>query len=161
MADASNVSLLPVVVGGLLTMGGAVIGGLVTLGVTLLQQWHDDKKRKAVKFEELVSALYEHYHWLDKAKNIRVFNNEGELGISPIARVLAITTAYFPDLDGKVRELDIAADGYELWMFNARQKMLDKKPNYADGFQEPWKKYLEARSALMTELKAFAEKNLV
>jgi hypothetical protein len=59
MADSS---LLSVVVGGLLTMGGEIIAGGVTWAVNLFQANEEKKKRRADKLEELVMAIYEHEH---------------------------------------------------------------------------------------------------
>ena len=64
MADASNVSLWPVIVGGLLTMGGGVIAGGVTFVEKFVEKSAEKKKKRAEKFEELVSAVYEFDHWL-------------------------------------------------------------------------------------------------
>jgi len=158
MADASTVSLLPVIVGGLLTVTGGVIGGGITLLVKWVETNDEKKKRRAEKFEELVVSIFEHKHWLDTAKNIRVFGDGQDLNISPIVKVSAIMATHFPEFDEQVRSVEVAGDEYELWMFKARQKRLNKEPNYSDGFQEPWRSYLKALNTLMNELKSFAKR---
>jgi hypothetical protein len=68
--------LLPVIVGGLI----AILNGF--LGPFLIQRVKDvaDKKRKRVeKFEELVAAVYEFDHWLEK--------REGE-GLGEVSQVI-------------------------------------------------------------------------
>src|SRR4051794_23429816 len=93
--------LIPVIVGGLI----AVIGGLV--GPPFLHRMQvkaDTRKRRAEKFEELVGALYEHNHWLDMHKNIKLFANEGVLPVSPMGKVQAIISVYFPQFRTQINE---------------------------------------------------------
>ena len=66
MADTS---LWPVVVGGLLALGGTVAGAIATTIRDAAQQRHEIRKRRADKFEELVAAVYEFDHWLESIRN--------------------------------------------------------------------------------------------
>ena len=80
MADSS---LAPVIVGGLLALGGVALTGGVSVGVRFLQSREEKRKRRAEKFEELVAALYEFDHWLDKLRfsacpcQTRLLSNNG------------------------------------------------------------------------------------
>ena len=55
---AADTSLWPVVVGGLLAVGGTIAGVIGTGIRDWAQQRHETKKRRADKFEELVAALF-------------------------------------------------------------------------------------------------------
>jgi hypothetical protein len=72
----AETSLLPVVVGGLLTMGGGAVTGGITLIVNAIQSSKDKEKRRAEKFEELVTAVYEFETWLDDRENMLAFGKE-------------------------------------------------------------------------------------
>jgi hypothetical protein len=116
----------------------------------------EKNKRRAEKFEELVAALFEHKHWLDTMSKIRVFDQEGQLTTSPFARVQAIAAAYFPEFSQAISELDLAADRYEQWILEARERRLRNDQSYMDGAREAYNAYFEQFHALQTELKAFA-----
>jgi len=57
MADSS---LIGVIIGGLIGVSGGLIGPLV---LEWRKQESEKKRRKAEKLEELVSVIYEYYHW--------------------------------------------------------------------------------------------------
>ena len=67
----------------------------------------EKKARRAVKFEELVAALFAHKHWLDTMSKIGVFDHEGQLTLSPFAKVQAISSVYFPEFAQEISELDL------------------------------------------------------
>jgi hypothetical protein len=73
MADTS---LWPVVVGGLLALGGTVAGAIATTIRDATQQRYETRKRRADKFEELVAAVYEFDHWLDGIRNRDAYGND-------------------------------------------------------------------------------------
>ena len=73
--------LVPVLVGGLLTLVGTVAAALGTAIRDVVQRRNKEKKRRADKFEELVAAVYDFDHWLDRLKDRFVF------GASPGNRV--------------------------------------------------------------------------
>jgi hypothetical protein len=56
--------------------------------------------------------------------------------------------------------LDLAADQYELWMFEARVKRIDNEPEYAAGAAEACKPYLQALLTVMKDLKEHARRQL-
>jgi hypothetical protein len=146
--------LLPVIVGG----GIAIIGGLIGPPfLHHLQQKAEKKRRRAEKFEELIATLYEHHHWLTIVRNVRVFGlGEDRKVMSPIAKVQAISSVYFPEFEDQIRELDIAADQYEIWMMTAEQKRLKKDVTFADDAKEVYQPYLQKFHSLLRELREFA-----
>jgi hypothetical protein len=123
-----------------------------------LQRRAEKKRRRAEKFEELVAALFEHKHWLDTMSKIRVFDEQGQLSMSPFAKVQAISSAHFPEFAQDISELDLAADRYEAWILDARQKRLQDEQSYLDGAKEAHDSYFERFHSLQAELRAFARR---
>jgi hypothetical protein len=103
--------LVNVVVGELLTLAGG-LGGTVILN--RMQASAERSRRRAQKFEELVTATYEHEHWLDRFRDVKLFGEAGDPGVSPMSKVQAISTIYFSQFDDRVQQLDQAASNYEL-----------------------------------------------
>lgn len=145
--------LLPVIVGGIIGLAGGLIGPPF---VHHLQTKAEKKKRRAEKFEELVAALFEHQHWLQTMRNVRLFNAEDKNVVSPMAKVQAISSVYFPEFDAQIRELDLAGDNYELWMMNAQQKRIKEDDKFAEGAVEAYQAYFKKLLSLLQELKTFA-----
>jgi cytochrome c oxidase assembly factor CtaG len=83
-----DTSLWPVVVGGLLALGGTVAGAIATTIRDAGQQRHETRKRRADKFEELVAAVYEFDHWLDDMRERDAFGvGDTRNTVSPFAKV--------------------------------------------------------------------------
>jgi len=75
MADASAPDLVavlaPVVVGGIIGLAGGWLGPWL---LERRKEKADKKKRRAEKFEELVTALFEYEHWLDVMRDIQLYS---------------------------------------------------------------------------------------
>lgn len=160
MADVSTgVSLwqvlAPVIVGGLIGVAGSLVGPWL---IQDRKEAAEKKQRRAEKFEELVTALFELHHWIHKMRNVKVFGEERDLEMSPIAKVQAKSTVYFPEFEKDLRELDLTADRYELWAMNAAKKRLTKELNYADGHEETYGTFMENFHTLMRRLREYAAK---
>lgn len=100
MADASAVVsvwqvLAPVVVGGLIGVAGGVVSPWL---VQKRKEESERKQRRADKFEELVTALFEFHHWLKKMRNVRVFGEDRDLEMSPIAKIQTISAIHLQNL---------------------------------------------------------------
>jgi len=148
--------LIPVVAGGVIALLGVFGGGLLT---HWLKARADRKIRSAEKLEDLLLALFSHKHWLGSMNSHRVFGGEAPTTESPIARIRAVTSLYFPDFKTKVQELDIAADQYELWMFKAGQERLEKgvlSQEILAGAGPAYQPYLTSFHALLKALEAHA-----
>ncbi len=104
MAETAT-SLLPVIVGGLLTMGGGVIGFVGSVIRDVVQTKHDNKKLRAAKFEELVSAVYEYDRWLDTKMAIQAHGQQGTLSFNPAAKIAAISAVYFPSVQDRIKQM--------------------------------------------------------
>ena len=160
MADATTgISLwqvlAPVIVGGLIGVGGSLVGPWL---IQDRKEAAEKKQRRAEKFEELVTALFELHHWMAKMGNVRVFGEERDLEMSPIAKVQAISAVYFPEFEEEIRALDIAADRYELWAMKATGKRLKKESGFADGGSDEYEPYMEKFYPLMNTLRKYSRK---
>jgi hypothetical protein len=98
----AETSILPVVVGGLLGIGGVAVTGLVTIVVNYRESLLEKKKRRADKFEELVTAVYEFDHWIDNQRRKRAYGEDRPETISPFAKIQSIASVYFPQLTSKL-----------------------------------------------------------
>jgi hypothetical protein len=156
LTDVSNWLAQPASNAAVLVLFLAIVGALWLLQRRRLKA--DKMSRRAEKFEALVAALFEHKHWIDTMSKIRVFDQEGQLTLSPFARVQAIASAYFPEFAQEISELDLAADRYEQWILEARGKRLRDDPSYLEGGREAYNSYFEQFHALQTNLRAFARR---
>jgi hypothetical protein len=106
MADTS---LWPVVVGGLLGVGGTMVGVIGTTIRDAARQRHETRKRRADKFEELVAAVYEFDHWLESMRERNAYgNSNGPETASPFAKMQSISSVYFPLFSELIAELERA-----------------------------------------------------
>ena len=139
--------LVPVLVGGLLTLGGTVAAALGTVIRDVVQRRSEERKRRANKFEELVAAVYDFDHWLDRLKDRFAFGADILETVSPFAKVQSISAVYFPQFSTLADDLDEAATDYRRWMIGAGEKRLNKDPAYMDGFKEAYDPYKRDGSA--------------
>jgi hypothetical protein len=161
MADASASNLVA-------TLATVVVGGVIGLaggwlGPWLLEQRKEKAERKKIraqKFEELVGAVVEHYHWITAKQFLVIAGQGSEPNLSPMIKIEAITSTYFPEFTMSVRKLDSASNGYERWIFDMGQKRIRNEPGYENlpGMDEVLTKYTDMRAAFLMELKAFARR---
>ena len=152
-------NLAPVLVGGLLTLGGVVAAALGTVIRDVVQRRSEERKRRADKFEELVASVYEFDHWLDRLKDRFVFGADVPETVSPFAKVQSNSSVYFPQFSILANDLDEAATDYRHWMIGAGEKRLNKDPTYLAGFIEAYEPYKRRRNALLDALQQFARKH--
>lgn len=155
MADTS---IWPIVIGGAL----AIAGGAVTSGLALLSKHIESsserKKRRADKFEQLVTAIYEFDHWLTSMRNIEAYGNAGEVGMSPMAKIEALAAVHFPTFNRPIGNLSDGATVYTAWMVGAKRKrLLNQLDTMNEGLDEAYSLYLGAMNKLLSALRAFAE----
>ena len=106
-------TLVSVVVGGLIGLSSGLIGPLV---LENRKQTGERKRRRAEKFEELVAAVVEHYHWI-RAIRYSIISGEGsQPSGSPLVKIEAITIMYFPEFELLVQQFDGASNKYEIWI---------------------------------------------
>jgi len=149
-------TLVPVLIGGLLTLAGGFFGPL------FLQERKaeaEKKKHRAEKFEELVTAVYEFDTWLDNLESIRTHGKVGEIGISPFAKLEAISAVHFPMFMQKIEELSLVAKNYQAWMATAGYNRVSSQGLVTnDGLIEVYEPYLGRRNELLDELRKYAVK---
>ncbi|WP_018317310.1 hypothetical protein [Bradyrhizobium sp. WSM2793] len=153
MADTS---LWPVIVGGLLTMCGVAVSGGVTIALNRAQARDEQKKRRAEKFEQLVSAVYEFDLWLDMKEDVLARLEKIKLEISPLAKLEAISAVHFPQFLPKIDELHRASLGYIGWMTQAGAKRASGDFALHDGLNELYGNYAQKRRELLDQLKQYA-----
>ena len=120
----SLISLIPVAVGGGLALAGAIGGGLLS---HWMKTRTEKANRRAEKFEEILVALFDHKHWLSQMNSHRAFGGDKLESMSPAAKIRAISSLYFPEFKDMIIALDLAADQYELSMFEAGKERLQNR----------------------------------
>src|SRR5262249_20753176 len=148
--------LLPVIVGGAIAIAGGLIGPPF---LHWLQQNAEKKRRRAEKFEELVTALYEHEHWLEAMQGNYVFGKEENIPVTPFAKAHAIVNVYFPEFRARLDQLDAAAKNYVLWMTQAYLKRTQTGSPNIDGLKEAQDPYLTKLQSVLNDLEDYARRN--
>ena len=148
-------TLLPVIVGGVI--GLAEAGS--ALGFSNEQGESREEEITAQKFEELVGAVVEHYHWITTKQFLVIAGQGSEPNLSPMIKIEAITSTYFPDFTMFVPKLDGASNEYERWIFDMGQKRVRNEPGYEklNGLDEVLTKYTD-RAEFLMQLKLFAQR---
>src|SRR2546426_54378 len=106
MADPSIYSeiaqAIPVVIGGLLAVGGGVIAQVVTDWLSISR---DERNLRRERLESLVKALYAHNQWLDEKQEVTIFRDENHDKPNPLDEVRMIQALHFPELANEVNLL--------------------------------------------------------
>jgi hypothetical protein len=161
MADVSSSGMLatlaPVIVGGVIGLAGGWLGPWF---LERRKEKAEKKKLRAQKFEELVGAVVEHYHWITAKQFLLIAGQGREPNLSPMIKIEAITSTYFPEFTMSVRKLDSASNEYESWIYGIGQKRVRNEPGYENlpGHHDVLTKYTDARADLLVELKVFARR---
>lgn len=155
-SDSIWTVLLPVIVGGALPIIGVGLGP--TIGYLLTSRSARHAKR-VERFEEMISVLYQHDHWLEAERNGRVYGEGGSGTPPPIQRAIAISALYFPDFLESLRELDLSSEEYMIWMIGASQRRIGgQMQNINDGFADAFKPYRERFIRLQRMIADYAAK---
>ncbi|MGB6399437.1 MAG: hypothetical protein WBF73_27715, partial [Bradyrhizobium sp.] len=72
-----------------------------------VQQHHEKAKRRADKFEEMVTAVYEFDEWVQAHRSATVDRVQLPQTLSPIIKVSAISAVYFPQFDKMALEMEV------------------------------------------------------
>lgn len=156
MPDPATTSMLntlvPVIVGGVIGLAGGLVGPPF---LHHLQQKAEKKRKRAEKFEELVAAVVEHYHWFAVMRFFFISGQGSQPTLSPITKIEAIASLYFPEFKDLVRQLDSASNNYEIWILDTGQKRIRNEPGYEKliGHDDVLTKYTDARKAFLAELR--------
>lgn len=154
-------SLWPVIVGGLLAglfaLGGIGVGLVGTARRDAAQERREAKKRREDKFEDLVAALYDFDHWIERHRRAAIDVAEAPQTMSPLAKVQSISSVYFPQFEEFVRELDLASTDHLNWIWSTDPKRGYKYDERMDqAYLDASAKYGQQLQSLLDALKKFA-----
>jgi hypothetical protein len=158
--DATTVSLAVAAVG----LVGALVGAGISTGTTYLlavrKEAADKKRKRAEKLEELVGAVVEHFHWMAHMRYFYISGQGSQPTLSPITKIEAIVSTYFPEFTGLVRQFDSASNLYEMWIISIGRKRVRNEPGYETlvGQDEVVTNYTDKRAEFLAELKRFARR---
>lgn len=103
MADSTTLGQLsgaiPVVIGGLLAVGGGVVTQLVTNHLTITREEHNYRRER---LEALVKALFANDQWLENRHTMLLFRNQDYDNPSPLDEVRMLMALHFPELGEEV-----------------------------------------------------------
>jgi hypothetical protein len=131
------VQAVPVVIGGLLAVGGGVIAQIATHWLSISR---DERNFRRERLEQLVKALFTHQVWLEDKFQAMVFRLEDHNVPDPLNEVRMLQALHFPELAKEVSAVGEAQ--LPLLSFIRTQKiarMKDKAPVQWDE-----KPYIEA-----------------
>jgi hypothetical protein len=137
MADAN---LWGVLVGGLIGIAGGVIGPTM---LHLMQTKERDHRLRADKFQEIASTVLETQVWLDNVRDDKLWGKEVRPGVSPITKVYAIATIYFPELSGELNDLQEAVQEHATWIAGAALKKVGGHTNFVEDFGVSYGPFIE------------------
>ena len=116
--------VIPVIVGGLLAIGGGIAGQILTHQFSARRERDKLIREKA---ELLISALYEHRDWLNRENSRLVFGADLQEQPSPLDRAYALQELYFPELSGALRDITSTLIPIAKFFYtNARARNTDK-----------------------------------
>lgn len=115
---------IPVIVGGLLAIGGGIAGQILTHQFSARRERDKLIREKA---ELLISALYEHRDWLKRENNRLVFGTDLQEQPSPLDKAYALQELYFPELSGALRDITSTLEPITKFFYtNARARITEK-----------------------------------
>lgn len=158
--DATTVSLVVAT----MALVGVVVGAIITTGVNYLlavrKEAQDKKRKREEKFEELVGAVVEHFHWFAAMRYFFISGQGNQPTLSPIINIEAIAGTYFPEFADLVRQFESASNRYEIWILGIGQKRVRNEPGFEQlvGQDEVVTRYTDTRAAFLAELRRFARR---
>ena len=85
------------------------------------------KTIRRAKLEELMVALYEAHHWLEKERGSSLFAENGNETPDPMYRVNIIAGLYFPELKAEILVFQSAFLAYQSWLVESKGLLLPLK----------------------------------
>jgi hypothetical protein len=151
--DAAIIGLIGVVV-------GAAILTVRDYFLAAKKEATDKKRKRAEKFEELVAAVVEHYEWMGLLRFFAISGQGSMPTLSPIAKIEAIASTYFPEFEVLVGEFNSVSNHYEMWILDTGQKRLANELGHEKllGHHEVLKNYTDKRVEFLTALRLFARR---
>lgn len=153
---AEIIKVLPVVVGGLLAIGGGIASQFLMHHLTGRREL---KKVRRERLETLVKSVYAHEQWLDEKRTRMIFRLEEHDAPSPIDEARMLQALYFPELARKM--LSIQQAHIPMLQFIHEQylkHMQDKKLFISEWDQKPFNHqyqiYLDATNSLVEAVRS-------
>jgi hypothetical protein len=149
--------LLSVLVGGAIGIVAGVVGPYF---IQRVKEKADKRQKRVEKFEELVASVAEHYHWIGALRFFAIAGQGNLPTLSPITKIEAISSTYFPQFADLVRQLNSASNEYEVWILDTGQKRIRGEAGYEKltGHDDVLTKYTKARDLFLAELRSFARR---
>jgi hypothetical protein len=152
--------LLSVALGGVI---GILAGWVGPYYVQRAKEAAEKKQKRREKFEELMAAVYEHGNWVGVMRFLIISGIDYSRGISqpsPITKVHAIASTYFPEFELLVLQFEVASAQYEQWILDIGQKRVRNEPGYENliGHDDVLTKYKDKQMEFLTELRSFARR---
>ncbi|MER9629955.1 hypothetical protein [Mesorhizobium sp. M0296] len=142
--------------GGLLALLGVAAGPAVT---QLLNDRTSQKAKRTQKYEDLISAIYDHDHWL--AQRVQAaFEGRDIDSQPPIQRATLLCSLHFPELLPHVQNVENKGRPYLMWILGVRRKRLvNDLSGASDGMQDAYKPYQLALDQFQREAFGFVQRN--
>ncbi|HEY8888018.1 MAG TPA: hypothetical protein VIM35_06000 [Gallionella sp.] len=144
---------IPVVIGGLLAVGGGFAGQFFTHRLT---ESREKAKLQRERLEALVKALYAHDQWLDAKRNTMIFRNEDHETPSPLDEARMLQALHFPELAQSLQAVQQAQ--IPMLKFIGEQRIARMKDQHAwikewsdAPYNEAYKLYLGAVGVVTTK----------
>lgn len=144
---------IPVVVGGLLAIGGG-LGSQVF--VHRLAERRELTKLRRERLEALVKAVYAHAQWLDAKRVAMIFRNEDHDVHSPLDDARMLQALYFPELGQQLVAIQEAQIPMLEFIGKHRLKHMESKEKLiaewnAEPYNTAYRSYLEATGDLVSK----------
>jgi hypothetical protein len=155
------VKAVPVVVGGLLAIGGGVASQFL---VHRLTEKREKANLRRERLEALVKAVYAHDQWLNDMRTRMVFHNEDHDSANPLDEARMLQALHFPELAAKLLAVQQAQIPLLTFINEQRLKHMKNKDTFVaewdpKPFSEGYKNYLWTVHSLVEEARTLlAEK---
>ena len=128
--DTATVSLVVAGIALVSVLVGAGITNRVNYLIAVRKEAQDKKRKREEKFEELVAAVVEHNQWFGALRFFAIAGQGSLPHLSPMTKIEAIVSTYFPELEGLLRRFASESTDYEVWILDRGQKRVLNEPGY-------------------------------
>jgi hypothetical protein len=150
---AAFINLIPILGGALIGILGGFVG---TKYSHRLNSSSGKSTERRAKLETLITESYEIKVWFQKQTNYYFYGAEEIIEQSPMAKVEAISSMYFPELDSVVSALSVAENEYRKFLVEGgRLRLAAKTPTppreHLENFNEVYLNFENAQSNVVKE----------
>lgn len=147
--SSAVISLVPVIIGGGLTIVGGLCGSLITHLLTRKSS-KEDFQREMI--QSVVKLAFQTNHWLEEHKNASLFDSGKIIGASPSSEIEIITKLYLPQLNKHRLLLSKAENNYNKWILRGQKELRAMKGlsvEYINEYDDIYRDLIAATSALV------------